>query len=160
MKAAIFSAMVLGTIGSLAYADYIPGRTRPSAEADLEVIDTSGVYRDARDVKVVEFTTDDKGISKYILTVDGNAKEFEVRKVRETDCGDVYDAREVGIGTEEENTTLALRDMSAAICERPVKHIWEVEVITQGEGGQESRLFVGGDPEHYQLTMGDDKDRR
>jgi hypothetical protein len=132
----------------LSLADYIPGRTRPTAEAEMEAITGDGKFENIRSVQLTELSTDGKGVTHYELVLDGRSYSFTVSKASNGSCGDLYEAGE------EAGIKLILRDMSFAECQFRAKHKWEAQVVDT-EGGRASHLFIGGDPEHLLVSQGD-----
>lgn len=130
----------------LSLADYVPGRTRPTAEAEMEAVTGDGKFENIRSARLIELTTDGKGITQYELILDGKSLHFTVSKASPGRCGDLYEAGE------EAGTRLILRDMSFAECEFRAKHKWEAQVVNT-EGDRASHLFIGGDPEHLVVTQ-------
>jgi hypothetical protein len=130
----------------ISLADYIPGRTRPTAIAEMEAITGDGQYENTRSVRLVELTTDDKGITRYELTVDGQTQTFAVSKASTGNCGDLYEASG-------EASRLILRDMSFAECQYRAKHKWEAQVVSVDENDRASHLFLGGEPEHLIVSQ-------
>jgi hypothetical protein len=130
----------------LSLADYVPGRTRPTAEAEMEAITGDGRYENIRSVRLVELSTDGKGVTHYELILDGKSFNFSVSKASNGACGDLYEAGE------DAGTKLILRDMSLTECEFRAKHKWEAQVVNT-EGDRASHLFIGGDPEHLVVTQ-------
>jgi hypothetical protein len=144
MKTALLSMLLLTPMLSL--ADYIPGRTRPTAEAEMEAINGDGKFENVRSVQLIELTTDGQGISHYELILDGKSYSFAVNKAANGTCGDLYEA------AEESGTRLILRDMSFAECEFRAKHRWEAQVV-DNEANRSSHLFIGGNPEHLAVSQ-------
>jgi len=130
----------------ISLADYVPGRTRPTAEAEMEAITGDGIFENAKSVRLVELTTDDKGVTQYELTVDGRTYAFGVNKASTGTCGDLYEAAG-------ESSRLILRDMSFAECQYRAKHKWEAQVVSVDGNDRASHLFIGGDPEHLIVTQ-------
>lgn len=130
----------------LSLADYIPGRTRPTAEAEMEAITGDGKFEDVRSVRLIELSTDGKGVTHYELILDGKTYNFTVNQASNGSCGDLYEAGE------EAGTKLILRDMSFAECQYRAKHKWEAQVVNN-EGERASHLFIGGDPEHLVVSQ-------
>jgi hypothetical protein len=128
-------------------ADYVPGRTRPTAESEMEAITGDGQFENAKSVRLVELTTDDKGVTQYELTVDGHDYTFAVNKASTGTCGDLYEA------SGETGSRLILRDMSFAECQYRAKHKWEAQVVSVDGYDRASHLFIGGDPEHLIVTQ-------
>jgi hypothetical protein len=139
----IFVSLLLASVS--AHADYVPGRTRASARAAMEVISGDGVFQGSHSAKLVEYTTDREGITQYMLEVDGRLIPLKVKKFSQGHCGDTYLA-------EKDKTALMLRDMSYAECNFKTKHLWEAQ-LTYKEGSRVSHLLIGGDPEHLVLTQ-------
>lgn len=144
MKTAFLMFVFLAPMLSL--ADYIPGRTRPTAEAQMEAITGDGKFENVRSVQLIELTTDGKGITHYELILDGKTYAFTVSKASNGSCGDLYEAGE------QSGTKLILRDMSFAECEFRAKHQWEAQVVNT-EGERASHLFIGGNPEHLVVSQ-------
>lgn len=144
MKIAFLLLVFLAPVISL--ADYIPGRTRPTAEAEMEAITGDGKFENVRSVQLIELTTDGKGVTHYELILDGKSHSFTVSKASNGSCGDLYEAGE------ESGIKLILRDMSFAECEFRAKHKWEAQVVDT-DGERASHLFIGGDPEHLAVSQ-------
>ena len=143
MKSIFFLALALSFTTQLAHSDYVPGRTRASAEAAMEKIAGDGIHRDVDAAKLVEFYTDSKGITKYELTLKGKKMEFQVTKASGNECVSAYEA----VGAD--GARLSLTDISLSDCESSSKYSWEASITTP-DG---SRLVLGGEPEHYILTQ-------
>lgn len=147
MKLALAATLLATTISLTGKADYVPDRTRPTAEAAMDAITGDGEFANARSAQLVELTTDGKGVTQYELTVDGQTIRFAVKKAANGHCGDFYEAHAI-----DADTQLTLRDMSYAECQVRAKHVWEGQVV-KVRNGRASHLLVGGDPEHLVVTQ-------
>jgi hypothetical protein len=136
-------------IATQSYADYIPGRMRLSAEGILPAEKGSGQYRGISRSRVLEYRTDEKGVSHYLVELKGSSRFYEVTKMTQQKCEDVYLAQ-----YREENgavSTLRLVDRSVSTCDLTNLSIWSAELRSNGERGP-SALSLAGDPEHFQMS--------
>lgn len=152
MKALV---LALALIPTLVFADFRPGRVRVEAAADMQVLAATGLYQGVKKVKLVSLVEDGKGLVGYKLSVDGREMNFPLSKAeRDTGCGAKSEAvlkEEVTVAA---NTVLFMNDMTNAMCERVINHIWEVKVETRPfHSSQVSTLILGGNPEHFALTL-------
>ena len=141
--------LLFATLSTFTYADYIPGRMRRSAEGILEAKEGTGIYRGVKNARMLEYYTDDKGVSHYLVQITGENRWYQVKKVKREQCEDqvLGDSS----GRSGEASTLSLTDRSASPCGL-AEALWEVEILTVREG-QESRVLLAGDPEHFQLSQ-------
>lgn len=142
MKFTVLIALMVPLAG---FADYVPDRTRPTAEAEMEAISGNGRFKDVRSVRMVELSTDGKGITHYEVTVDNQTYQMAVKKFTGQNCSVLFEA-------EGGATRLLLRDLSLAQCDFRAKHTWEAQLI-RSERGRVSHLFIGGNPEHLVVTQ-------
>jgi hypothetical protein len=153
MKTALFALLAL--IPALAQADFRDGRVRPAAVATMEVVSATGIYKGVRSADVTSFTADGRqGIVAFAVEINGQVFNFNVNGVRKTGCGDTYTGR-LNTMQNSLNSTLTLKDMSAALCEIVVHNIWQDFTITttNTQTGQVSRLVLQGNPEGLMRTM-------
>lgn len=129
-----------------ANADFIPERSRPSAEAEMQALASDGAFKGVENARLVELSTDGKGITSYELTLPGRTLRFTVSKNSNGRCGDFYEA------VDRNGARLRMRDMSFAECQFRAKHRWETEVVVSN-GERVSHLILGGDPEHLLLSQ-------
>ncbi len=131
-----------------AFADYVPGRTRASAEANLKVIAMSGIYKGIQSATMGEFTTDGIGITEYLLNLGEQSLFFRVEKIQDTDCGHIILARTA------HDPTAHMKLETIESCKPPKDGGWILEVRTNHDG-QESYLLLQGHPEYFPLSLGD-----
>jgi hypothetical protein len=138
-----------------AHAEYIPGRTRPSAEAALTAVRGDGMFKGVEKAELVQFQTDGKGVTRYDLTINGRTETYEVMEVKEERCGDEHVARAV----DESNGRGEIRlfNFLSNLCEaRNNEPEWSVEVERHNpKKGQISKLNLAGAPEYFMLSQGE-----
>jgi hypothetical protein len=151
---ALFALLALVPF-TAAQAEYIPGRTRPSAEAKLVVNSADGIYKGVNQAELVQFQTDGKGVTRYDLTVNGRTETYEVLQVKEQKCGDEHVARAV----DERNGRGEIRlfNFLSNLCEaRNNEPEWSVEVERHNpKKGEISKLNLAGAPEYFMLSQGE-----
>ncbi|RYZ95161.1 MAG: hypothetical protein EOP11_25350 [Proteobacteria bacterium] len=137
-----------------ANADFLPGRTRPSAEASLEAFKADGIYKGVESARLIQFQTDGQGVSRYDLVINGRTETYEVQEVKEQRCGDEHVARAV----DETNGRGEIRlfNFLSTLCEaRNNEPEWTVKVERhQADKGEISSLDLAGIPEYYMLSQG------
>lgn len=143
MKLLLFIIVSALTTAQVSWADYVPGRTRVSAQADLRIDRATGPFERARDAKIVQLYTDGQGVTRYQVIIDGSVEEFTVTKIHAGACDTIYLAQ----GVESE---LRLKDHREN-CQRDGKREWNAEVVTRQE--EDSHLVVSGIPEFFLLSM-------
>lgn len=148
--------LVISTLPIPAFGDYEPGRTRPSAEADpLHVIEKNGIYGDTERAKIVELSTDGRGVTAYVLATNAGQRTFLVAQARRTRCGDLYIAVPESYPDKAFQTRLVLQDVSRTACRTERNRgAWKVEVESvDKDSGERSKLTLEGNPEHFMLTQ-------
>lgn len=136
-----------------AHAEYIPNRTRASAEAKLQVTKADGVYKNVREAEVVEFRTDGEGVTRYDVKLNGKVETFVIDKVQEESCGDRYVGR--AKNEREGRGELRLFNFLSNLCEaRNGEEGWTVEISRHdSDKGVQSTLELTGVPEYYMLSQ-------
>lgn len=145
-------ALTLFTALPQSFADFVPGRVRQSAVAEMEIREATGSFAGARKAQLIQHVQDDKGIVAYTLDVDGRTLKFTVKKFKPTGCGDVTTAEYVQDATGALRANLRLTDMSRALCEIVVNRLWQAE-ITAKDAQERSRLVIEGNPEYLVHTL-------
>lgn len=136
-------------LSTSAFADYIPGRTRASAEGVLETLQATGIYKGIKEVQIIQNETDGKGVTGYVVSANGLTQSFKVEKIKAGRCAFSYLAKN------QTDAELRLEDRSYTQCEIRTERMWTVEIRSR-QGKETSRLVVAGDPEHFLLSQGDD----
>jgi len=126
-----------------AQAEYVPGRTRASAEGNLTATEASGIYRGIQEALVTQEETDGLGITQITLNLAGSTEIFTVKNIKRERCRDTI------LATSESKATLRLTDRSFTPCELRGERMWTIEVSQE-----DSRLLLVGDAEHYFLSQG------
>jgi hypothetical protein len=133
-----------------AFGDFVPGRTRASAQADLHRLQGDGRYQNVTGAHAQQFVTDGRGITKFSLSLDRRPEiAFAVRSVQQNRCGRVYLA---SISEDGRDTSLQITE-TAPTCSRDGNTSWHAALTTAEDNGPPSRLGLEGVPEFYQLTQ-------
>jgi hypothetical protein len=136
-------------------AEFVPGRVRTGAVAEMKVLAANSGIKNAKSIKLSAHVTDGVGgFTGYTLTVDGNPTNFAIRKVENTGCGRVTSTILADITTGENQVQLTITDYSQALCEIPVPYLWKAEFnVREISSGVESKAILGGNPEYLMLTL-------
>lgn len=154
MKTWITYALVAICTATTASADYRPGRIRPSARAEMEIREATGIFAGVRQVRLTENRQDDKGVVSYRLDVDGKTLGFEVVRYQPSGCGTKVEAKHLAVEGNTAAGQLQLKDMRAALCEIVVRSTWEASIVLENNAKQEiSRLVIEGNPETLVHTL-------
>jgi len=122
---------------------------RPDRSADMEIVDATGRYKNVQSV-VLTLLADGRGNPQgFMAEIDGEVVNFNITKVSKSGCGDTYKAISRDDLMNPESSTLAMRDMSRALCERVINYVWEeVTIITKDKlTRRTSKLVLQGNPE-------------
>jgi hypothetical protein len=134
-----------------AFGDYVPGRTRASAHADLARVRGDGRYEAVRGVQAVQFVTDGKGTSRFTVSLDARPElPFAVTAIEPNRCGRTYLARYAGNGP---GTSLRLEETLPGACNQEGPTTWKISLVTDEGAGHASRLEASGVAEYYLLTQ-------
>jgi hypothetical protein len=143
------AALIL-VLPTLAYAELVPGRSRPSAEGELTVKKADGIYEGAQKVTLTEYRTNAEGITHYTLNLGSTSENYQLIGIQAEGCGDRYFAR----AENEQAGRSELRLLNSLPRCRMAKEEWEVEITTHDpEQGTISTLEVAGDPEYFMLSQ-------
>ena len=134
-----------------AFGDYVPGRTRASAQADLVHARGDGRYQTVQSAQVLEFKTDGKGYTKFSLSLDARPEiPFAVTAIQPNRCGRTFIAIYNDGGRQSE---LRIDESNPTACRVPGAAIWRVSLVTNEGAGKTSHLVVSGNPEYFLLTQ-------
>ena len=133
-----------------AFGDFVPGRVRTSAEAELSRIEGDGLYHSVSRAHAIQLQTDGKGVTGFHLWLDhGLEISFAVREVEPSPCGRIFRA----ISKEgKSESTLTIEEFSPEKCREDGKLVWKGSLFTK-EDGSSSRLMLEGNPHYFVLTQ-------
>lgn len=137
----------LFTFPLYAFGDFVPGRIRASAHADLAKLQGDGRYQNVAGAHAVQLQTDGKGITGFQVSLDQSPDvPFAVRAVQPNRCGRTFVAQS---GT----TRLQIDELSADECREGGQLTWHVTLTTDEGGGRASHLQLHGSAEYLMLTQ-------
>ena len=146
----LFFAITLFTPAPQALAEYIPGRTRTSAEGNLAAREATGVYKGVTEAHVLQEETDGQGITHFTVRMPGQTEVFKVVEKKRERCADTI------LAQSEAKAELRLTDRSFTTCDpREEETMWTVEIASTD--AENSRLLLNGDAEHYYLSQDDEQ---
>lgn len=134
-----------------AFGDFIPGRTRASAEAKLSVEYGDGHFEQVQSASAIQFKTDGRGYTKFAVRLnEGPALPFFVTENKPSRCGQIF------VAVSEENgqhKTLQIDEINPAVCGQEGPVVWRARLTTNEDGNQGSRLDLSGKPEFFMLSQ-------
>lgn len=134
-----------------AFGDYVPGRTRASAKAELQRQRGDGRYQSVVAANARQFVSDGRGITHFTLALNRSREStFVVRAIRATRCGRTYVA---ALPSSPRRTELRIDEISSSACRADGKVFWRAFVATQEGNGRVSRLSLAGEPQFFLLTQ-------
>lgn len=145
--------LVMALSSTIASADFVPGRVRVAATAQMRVISASGVFAGVRDAKVNMLTTDGAQRETYAISLNGGAEAHFIAGSREKQpCATITYAQSAQIPLPETTTSFRLEDGRNSRCFVPASFPWIVTIEVR-EQNQLSVLTLGGSPEFLMHTM-------
>lgn len=133
------------------YGDYVPGRTRASAESEMKTIRGEGRFAGVRSAKAIQFKTDGRGITQFQVQLDQRSVlPFQVLSVRPTRCGQVFEA---ALSTNGQRLRLIIQELNPANCQKEGEVIWNTELRAEENQAPPSKLLLSGPAEYYMLTQ-------
>jgi len=151
MKRNLLLLSFLAFMPIYAFGDYVPGRVRASAHADLSHAQGDGRYAQVQGAETVQFKTDGKGFTKFTVSLDARPNiPFTVTAIRPNRCGQTF------LATFNDNghvSQLRIDETSPAACRQEGPAIWRLNLVTDEGAGKASHLSLSGAPEYYLLTQ-------
>lgn len=136
-------------IPHFAYSDYVPGRTRASAQADMSAQSGTEIYKEIESGQVVLYSTDGQGYTKLTLKLDDNSEiSFSIKGISSLPCGQVFEATSTKDGR---FSTLRIQESNPDLCRGIAELTWSTELSTS-KGGDRSHLVLTGKPEYFLLS--------
>ena len=155
IKNLFFALLVIA--GSVAHADYIPGRIRVDAIATMIVSEATGKFRDVREVNLSELMADGKGAAGFAATFDRQNFVFDaIAPISEMNkCARISSAFVKTATNGKETMTIKLYDYSQTSCTNiRIKGIWTAEISAKNLAtGEVSTMSLYGNPEFLAVTQ-------
>jgi hypothetical protein len=143
MKRNFFLIALTALLPLYAFGDFIPGRVRTSADAELERLSGNGRFESVQRALVTQLKTDGRGITHFRLALDAAPPiSFQVRGNQHNRCGQTYFAALSG-------AELRIDESSPSSCGSEGATTWRA-TLTTSEG---SSLVLTGTPKFYLLTQ-------
>lgn len=147
-----FATLILALIPTLALADFMPGRVRPLYQAELNVVEASGIFSSWKAPVLQQNFQDDSGfVSLSLVTSDGKKIMLPIQRTKNTGCGN-YAWSEL---TPALNTFLKAEfaDYSQMICGRMEERTWKLRISFSSPDGAVSVFEASGQPEGLFVTF-------
>ncbi len=146
-----FFMVVWCLIPAVVFADFRPGRVRAVAQAEMKVVQATGLYDGIQAAKLVLFAEDGVGPVKIELKLADQVISLPIGKVENTGCGNF--AWPEALQSENTYTVSQFSDFSQMICAKYQENEWRIALETTNSEGQISLLQAEGKPEYFLLTM-------
>ena len=142
--------MVFAFLPIHAFGDFVPGRTRAVAEANLTVQHGTGQLREIRTAYASLLKTDGRGYTGFTLQLDQRSPQaFRIRETKARDCGHVFRGTADAWGS---RATAHIEEYNPALCNREGVAFWKAEVALPGPQGP-SVLQLEGPAEYFLLSQ-------
>lgn len=152
MKLILSLSLLAAFSSGAAFADFLPGRVRPVALAEMKAVEATGEFSAMTQAMLYQNFQDDKGfVSLKLALKGGKAITLPVSKVQEGGCGNYAWSDEVKVGSHTVNTEFS--DFSEAICTVFVDKTWKLKVDMTDAQGNRSTLVLVGNPEPLFVTL-------
>lgn len=134
-----------------AFGDFVPGRVRAAAEAEMAAKQGTGRYEQVRAANSVLFKADGKGYVKFTLRLDGRPEiPFAMTEIRSQRCSKLFVAV---FQFEGQRSRLEVTESNTAGCRGDGDTIWNTRLITEeGPNTPPSQLVLAGNAEYFMLT--------
>jgi hypothetical protein len=150
MKRNFFLLTIFAFLPLYAFGDYIPGRVRAAAHAELVRSQGDGRYAGVQGASIVAYKTDDKGYTGLEISLDNRAViPFAITRIQRNRCGNSMIATFSDKGRPSE---LRIDQNTPAACRNPGISAWRVTLTTSEDGGTASHLVLQGIPAFYRLS--------
>lgn len=135
-----------------AFGEYIPGRTRATAESSMTRLQGDGRYHNVKGAHAIQFLTDGRGITQFTLSFnERGGTPYIVRSVQRNRCGRTYYANVKN--SKGRLSQLRVDETMPEICRRPGDTSWRATIVTDEGGGRASHLSLSGPAEFFLLTQ-------
>ncbi|HEY8279458.1 MAG TPA: hypothetical protein VIH99_07545 [Bdellovibrionota bacterium] len=134
-----------------AFGDFVPGRVRTSAQADLQSERSDGRYKGRHSAQLFQLKTDGKGITGFNFKLDSNASvHFAVVETQTSRCGPIYVAK-----TEDRGRVvlMKIRETLPSLCREERNAEWRVLLTADESPNETSHLLMAGVPEFFLLSQ-------
>ena len=133
------------------YGDYVPGRTRASAESEMKTIQGNGRFQGVRAAKAIQFQTDGRGITQFNLQLDQRSVlPFKVTSVRPARCGQVFEAT---LSNNGQQLRLMIQELNPGACQKEGAVVWNTELRAEEGNTPPSKLVLSGTAEYFMLSQ-------
>ena len=156
MKLLLPLVSAIGLLAATAQADFVPGRVRVDAKADMRITETTGAFQNVRQAQVTHRVKDGGGEAGYAVTLDGKTAVFEYSLPNVVlSCAKVTFVKAAVPATANYTLDLKIYDYTNSPCTdiRPAA-LWHVIVTKRSlTTFGVSTITMDGNPEHLMLTM-------
>lgn len=145
-------ALLLTLIPTLALADFMPGRVRPLFQADMKVVEATGVFSSWEGAVLQQNFQDDNGfVSLSLVTKEGKTILLPVSKQENTGCGNFAWSQLRPSG--QAQLVAEFSDFSSMICGKVENTTWKLRLSFSAPNGQVSVFEAVGEPEGLFVTF-------
>jgi hypothetical protein len=134
-----------------AFGDFVPGRVRAAAKAELTSVSGDGSFREVRSARAFLLQTDGKGLTGLRISLDSGPETlFVIRQADQQTCGPRYAAR---WDHRAHPMVLQVEELSPLACAENEKTLWRITLIRKENQLEASHLYLEGEPEYFLLTQ-------
>jgi hypothetical protein len=151
MKRNLMLLVFLSFLPLYAFGDYVPGRTRASAAAEMSVLKKEGRFGGIQTAKLIQLATDGLGITGFTLQLNGKEPvKFTLNEKKKGRCGHFFLATYLENGR---RSDLRVEELNPIACRRQGSTTWRAQ-LTKEEGPKPvSRLLLQGEPEFFLVSQ-------
>jgi len=150
----LFLAVTLAalTTATFAFGDYVPGRIRPLALAQMQVVEASGEFAGLKDAMLYQNFQDGGDFVSLKLAIKGGQPfTLPISAVRKGSCGSIAWSESVAFGDRVIRSQFS--DFSEAICTVFKETTWELKLEMKDAAGRSSTATFRGNPEPLFVTL-------